>query len=204
MTLISGDQLRARCQRFAYRAVICSGVEAPPGGDAGPPAQCLVADGMVFNTALVSVSSIPPACSARSQERVMPHCGTGDAVAKIFGGAKASDAVRFTRASLTTRHGRPDGWTLWNLGVPLGAVTRRGIPSWAAVQRLHLHHAAESHAEHVYRGPGSVRTSITATAGDYSLSSVGFMDADSTDLDALEGHAARSSTSMAPAIRCFR
>jgi feruloyl esterase len=149
-----------------------------------------VADGMIFNTAACIGKFDPATLQCPGNKRA--SCLTAAQVAaakKIFGGAKASDSsALYASFPYDTDMDGLMGWTIWDLGLPLGFNMAFNVT------------LAQEASAYVFTTPPTpdldmftvdmdqFAQAIAATSGDYTVPAVGFMDADSTNLDALKNH----------------
>jgi feruloyl esterase len=148
-------------------------------------------DNMIFNTQ-ACVGKFDPTtlqCSGTKRASCLSAAQV-TALEKIFGGAKRSDnSSIYATFPYDTDMSSINGWVMWDLGVPLGTNTAFN----AALLGL-------SASQYIFTTPPDPTLSmftvdmdqyaqaITATSGDYNVSAVDFMEADSTDFSTFKNH----------------
>jgi feruloyl esterase len=147
-------------------------------------------DGMIFNTAACAGKFDPATLQCSGAKKLT--CLTAaqvTAAKKVFGGAKASDnSALYASFPYDTDMDGFMGWTMWDLGLPLGFNNAFNVTLAQESSAYVFTTAPDPTLDMFTVSMDSFAQAITRTSGAYSTSSVGFMDADSTDLDALRNH----------------
>lgn len=147
-----------------------------------------VADGMIFNTGACAGKFDPAAlqCPAAKTDACLTAAQV-TAVEKIFGGAKAADnSAIYATFPYDTGAGGFNGWVLWNLGYTTGTNSALNATLGAQASAYIFSTPPDPAFDIFSANIDQLAQSIAATAGDYTVSAIDFMDADATDLDAFK------------------
>lgn len=141
-------------------------------------------DGMIFNTAACAGKFDPATlqCSGAKTDTCL-SAEQVTAVRKIFDGAKFSDgSAAYAAFPYDTDMDGFMGWTAWNLGFP-GAENSAYNVSYGQSAAYVLSTPPNPSLDMFTLNIDQFAQTIKATSGDYNVSAVDFMDADSTNLD---------------------
>lgn len=149
-----------------------------------------VADGMIFNTGACAGKFDPTIlqCAGAKTDSCLTAAQVS-AVEKIFGGAKAADnSALYASFPYDTGAGGFNGWTLWKLGYLIGSNSALSA-TLVTGSSAYVFSTPPNPAFDIFSANlDQLAQSFNATAGDYTVSAVDFMEAASTDLDALNKH----------------
>ncbi len=149
-----------------------------------------VADNMIFNTAACAGKFEPATLQCAGAKR--NSCLSADQVTalhKIFGGAKASNgSALYASFPYDTDMSSYNGWIRWDLGSPLGTNSAFNVTLAQKSSGYIFITPPDPTVDMFTINMDQFEQAIDATSGDYSVSAVGFMDADSTNLNAFKSH----------------